>query len=274
MTGPEDTTDALGEFLRVVPFGEQIEARAPTAPARPKKAAVLVAQLIVDDIVDRGLGRGDPLMAEREMVERYGVSRGTLRESLRIIETYGLISIKTGPGGGAIVADGGSRALASVIALVLQVNRASFRSIVEAKVELEPLMARQAAERRDDNDLEVLRGSIERMKEAIDDDDAFAVQNDVFHAAVSWAAKNPVLYIVVASFGLIQERTAIRPDLQRRNREAIVSAHHGIYRAIRSGDAEIAEAAMKVHVRGFAEYAERAHGDVLDAPLRWDAVNP
>ena len=93
--------DSMGEFLRIVPTGEQVEARSPTAPARPKKAAVLVAQLIVDDIVDRGLGRGDPLMAEREMVERYGVSRGTLRESLRILETYGLISIKTGPGGGA-----------------------------------------------------------------------------------------------------------------------------------------------------------------------------
>jgi DNA-binding FadR family transcriptional regulator len=213
-------------------------------------------------------------MAEREMVERYGVSRGTLRESLRILETYGLISIKTGPGGGAIVADGGSRALASVIALVLQVNRASFRSIVEAKVEVEPLMARQAAERRDENDLDLLRGSVERMKESIDDDAAFGAQNDVFHAAVSWAAKNPVLYIVVASFGLIQESTSIRPDLQQRNREAIIAAHHGIYRAIREQEPEIAEAAMKVHVHGFADHAERAHGAVLDAPLRWDTVNP
>jgi GntR family transcriptional regulator, transcriptional repressor for pyruvate dehydrogenase complex len=265
--------DTLGEFRRIVPFGEELEAPAQPPAARPKKAAVLVAQLIVDDIVDRGLRRGDPLMAEREMVERYGVSRGTLRESLRILETYGLISIKTGPGGGAIVADAGSRALASVIALVLQVNRASFRSIVEAKIELEPLMARQAAERRDDHDLEVLRGSIDKMKAEIDDDEIFASQNDLFHAAVSWAAKNPVLYVVVASFGLIQESTPIRPDLQRRNREAIVEAHQGIYRAIRGKEADIAEAAMKVHVRGFVDHAERAHAEVLDAPLRWDTIS-
>jgi GntR family transcriptional repressor for pyruvate dehydrogenase complex len=269
--------DLIDQFLRVVPGGGGLGlsgARSSGALAKPKKAAVLVAQLIVDEIVERGLERGDPLMAEREMVERYEVSRGTLREALRILETYGLISIKTGPRGGTIVADAGSRALASVIALVLQVNRASFRSILEAKVELEPLMARQAAERRDDSDLEILHGSIAEMKTNIDDDDVFATQNQVFHAAVCWAAKNPVLYIVVAAFGWIQYGASIRPDTQRQNREAIITAHRGIYKAIRSRSPEIAEAAMKIHVREFADYATSVYGDILDAPLRWDTVVP
>lgn len=76
-----------------------------TASNKPKKTAILVAQRIVDEIVDQDLQPGAPLLPERVMLPRYGVARGTLRESLRILETYGLITIKTGPGGGPVVAD-------------------------------------------------------------------------------------------------------------------------------------------------------------------------
>jgi GntR family transcriptional repressor for pyruvate dehydrogenase complex len=240
---------------------------------RPKKTAILVAQRIVDEIVDEGLEPGAPLLPERVMLPRYEVARGTLRESLRILETYGLITIKTGPGGGPVVADAGSRPLASVIALVLQMSRTSFRSIVDARLQLEPLLAKEAAERRSEEDLAALRDSIEEMRAAIDDVGEFLDQNHVFHSAVAAASKNPVLFNMVASLNWIQDGTAVGIDYPGRTRNAIVSAHRRIYLALEAGDPQMAEAAMRIHIGEFADHAERNYAHVLDQPLRWDQVD-
>lgn len=249
------------------------QARRRQSSNKPKKTAILVAQQIVDEIVDRGLEPGAALLPERVMLPRYGVARGTLRESLRILETYGLITIKTGPGGGPVVADAGSRPLASVIALVLQMSRTSFRSIVDARLQLEPLLAKEAAERRGEEDLAALRDSIEEMRAAIDDVGEFLNQNHVFHSAVARAAKNPVLFNMVVSLNWIQDGTAVGIDYAAKTRNAIVSAHRRIYQAVEAGNPEMAEAAMRIHIGEFADHAKRHYTHVLDQPLRWDQVD-
>jgi DNA-binding FadR family transcriptional regulator len=243
------------------------------ASNKPKKTAILVAQRIVDEIVDQDLQPGAALLPERVMLPRYEVARGTLRESLRILETYGLITIKTGPGGGPVVADAGSRPLASVIALVLQMSRTSFRSIVDARLQLEPLLAKEAADRREESDLVALQASIDEMRAHIEDAGEFLHQNHIFHSAVAKAAKNPVLFNMVASLNWIQDGTALGIDYVPETRDAIVSAHRRIYLALEAGDAEMAEAAMRIHIGEFASYAERNYAHVLDQPLRWDQVD-
>lgn len=254
-------------------IGAGSQSRRRTISHKPKKTALLVAQRIVDEIVDQELQPGAALLPERVMLPRFGVARGTLRESLRILETYGLITIKTGPGGGPVVADAGSRPLASVIALVLQMSRTSFRSIVDARLRLEPLLAREAAERRDGEDLEALRESIDEMQASIDDNDEFLAENHVFHSAVAQAGKNPVLYNMVASLNWIIDGTALGIDYAPETRDSIVEAHKRIYQAVKAGNPDMAEAAMRVHIGEFAAYAERKYAHVLDQPLRWDQVD-
>jgi DNA-binding FadR family transcriptional regulator len=249
------------------------QSRRRSASNKPKKTAILVAQRIVDEIVDQNLQPGSALLPERVMLPRYGVARGTLRESLRILETYGLITIKTGPGGGPVVADAGSRPLASVIALVLQMSRTSFRSIVDARLQLEPLIAKEAAERRTEEDLVALRDSIDEMRSEIDDGGEFLESNHVFHSAVARAAKNPVLFNMVNSLNWIQDGTAVGIDYAAKTRNAILNAHRRIYLAIEAGDPEMAEAAMRIHIGEFADHAERYYAHVLEAPLRWDQVD-
>ena len=73
--------------------------------SRGEKVASRVARLIVREIVDSERRPGDALEAESQMLQRLGVSRGSLREGLRILETQGLIAIRPGPGGGPSVAD-------------------------------------------------------------------------------------------------------------------------------------------------------------------------
>src|SRR4051794_39628144 len=79
-----------------------VKAPVPWGP-RTEKVAAILARQIVRDIATRQLPPGSSLEPEGIMLERYGVSRASLREALRILETQGLITIKPGPGGGPIV---------------------------------------------------------------------------------------------------------------------------------------------------------------------------
>src|SRR3954468_22441547 len=126
---------------------------------RRQKTAMIIARRIVDDVRRGGYSVGDRLPAEKQMLEDYQVGRGTLRESLRFLELQGVISLKPGPGGGPTVEKPESSTLATTLLLMLQFENARFDTIVEARRGLEPLMARLAAERIDETDLQRLESS-------------------------------------------------------------------------------------------------------------------
>ncbi len=240
---------------------------------RPQKTAALLAQRIVGEITDDGLEQGAPLPPEKTMLEEYGVARGTLREALRFLEIQGVITIKTGPGGGPVVNRPGSRHLASIIAMMLQLEQASFRAVLEARVVLEPELARRAAARVTDEQAEQLHQSVVRMREQLDDEHAFVEENAFFHELIAEIAGNPVFTMVLASLTWICDGTPLGVQYPAASREAVVSEHHRIQRAIASRDADRAGAAMSVHMGDFAAYLEARYPKVLDAPLRWDQVD-
>lgn len=247
--------------------------RAEAPPSsRPPKTATILAQQIIDEIVDNDLEPGTPLLSEAEMVSRYNVARGTLREALRFLEMQGVVTMKTGPGGGPVVANPGSQPLASVIALLLQLSRTSYRSIVDARMELEPMLARKAAENRDEEHLEVLAQSIEDMTASMDDAKIFLAHNEVFHTTVARAAGNPVLFHLAASLAWIDDGTVVGITYSADTRKPIIKAHKQIYKAIEARDADLAEAAMRLHIGDFARHAESKFATVLNEPLRWDQV--
>ena len=241
---------------------------------RPQKTAMLLAQRIVSEISDKGLEPGNPLPPERDMLVEYGVARGTLREALRFLEIQGVITIKTGPGGGPIVSSPGSRHLASVIAMRLQLTHTSFRSVLEAREVLEPAMASQAAERISDDDLQALRDSTVRMGERIDDIDAFLTENETFHALIAKGAGNELFSLFIASLNWICDATPLGVEYPRKSREKVLQDHIDMYEAIAAHDARRASAAMAAHIGDFANYLKRKYPDVVDAALRWDQVDP
>src|SRR5215207_2530683 len=114
---------------------------------------MLVAQRIVRDVVRGGLRPGDLLEPERHMLEKYQTGRGTLREALRLLEFQGVIALKPGPRGGPVLLDPSASHLAGTLVLLLQLKQAPFRSIVEVRTALEPMISRLAAERMSDTSL-------------------------------------------------------------------------------------------------------------------------
>ncbi len=240
---------------------------------RPQKTAMLLAQRIVGEITDQGLAPGTLLPSEREMLDTYGIARGTLREALRFLEIQGVITIKTGPGGGPIISQPESRHLASVIAMRLQLTHTNFGSVLEARVVIEPVLARLAAERIDDAQLAELEASIERMKSQIDDVEAFLLENEVFHTVIARASGNEFFSLVIASLNWIVDATPLGVEYPIKSREKVQKDHREIYDAIADRDAKAAEDAMSSHIGDFARYLSKRYPDVVDAELRWDQVD-
>ena len=76
----------------------------PTPPQR-RSRPVRVADAIKDWVVEQGLKPGDRLPGETELIQRFAMSKGTIREALRLLQAQGLVETKTGPGGGLFVGE-------------------------------------------------------------------------------------------------------------------------------------------------------------------------
>jgi len=237
---------------------------------RPPKAAMLVAQRIVRDIIRGGLRPGAGLEPERTMLEKYETGRGTLREALRLLEFQGVLALKPGPGGGPILLDPDASHLAGTVVLLMQLKQAPFRTIVEVRTALEPMITGLAAERISAESLAVLEQTIDQMRENMDDQHAFLEADKRFHDTIAWSAGNPLFSYLVGSLLDIMDTTQIGVDYAMPRRKTITVAHERVVAAIRSGDRQAAEARMREHIDEYVRHAERTSPNVLDQVIQWD----
>jgi DNA-binding FadR family transcriptional regulator len=241
---------------------------------RPPKAAMLVAQRIVRDVVRGGLRPGDLLPPERTMLEKYETGRGTLREALRLLEFQGVIALKPGPRGGPVLLDPDASHLANTVVLLMQLKEAPFRTIVEVRSALEPMISSLAAERISDESLAELGGTIEQMRKNLGDQHLFLDANKRFHDIIAWSSGNALFGYIVDSLLGIMDGTIIGIDYPSPRRAAILKAHESIYEAISARDEKEAEARMRKHIDEYERYAQRKFPEVLDQVIQWDRSLP
>jgi GntR family transcriptional repressor for pyruvate dehydrogenase complex len=108
---------------------------------RGLKTSERVATALVSEIVNSQLQAGDRLPNEAAMVEQFQVGRGSLREALRILEVHGLISMRSGPGGGPVITAVDPRDVARTFSLYLHLRGAKVRELIEASLFMEPMIA-------------------------------------------------------------------------------------------------------------------------------------
>ncbi len=164
---------------------------------RPREKPQQVADELRALIVSGELSEGDSLGHEPDLVERFGVSRPSLREALRILEAEGLITVVRGVRGGVIVHSPDERMTARTAALLLQARNVSLADVFEARSLLEPIAARTIATARGRRAaVKELRVLIREEDDAIEDPARFAVANAVFHQRLVALAGNQTLNIV------------------------------------------------------------------------------
>jgi GntR family transcriptional regulator, transcriptional repressor for pyruvate dehydrogenase complex len=134
---------------------------------RAPKTAELIAAKIRGQIVRGELLPGMTLPTEGELMAELGVSRPTLREAYRILETESLISVRRGVGGGALVLAPDVTVGARYVGLLLQLDGATIADVYEARMALEPVCAGMMAARQDPADLARLGDCCEQVAELI-----------------------------------------------------------------------------------------------------------
>ena len=164
--------------------------------ARVPKTAELVAAELRRRIVRGDLGEGDNLPPESALIEEFGISRPTMREAFRILETEQLISVSRGSRGGARVHMPEVEVVARYAGLYLQARRTTVRDVHDARLLVEPPAARLLAARRPRHLIEELRDQISRIESQIDDAEAYSHHAADFHLRVIEGSGNETLTLL------------------------------------------------------------------------------
>jgi len=237
---------------------------------RSRKTSELVAREIVRDIVEQHLTPGEMLPSEQAMLERYRVGRPALREALRVLEVHGLLRMKPGPGGGPVVGTVTASAFGEMASLFFRLSGTTYRELIEARLELEPMAARLAAVRRNEAGLARLRDVLAAEEEAdVDDDVAYTRLATRFHAAIGGASGNRVVDLLGNGLLELYEERLRVPLTPRAQRRDVWAAHRAIVDAIAAGDGARAEALTRASLDVALHRLDELLPEVLDQVIDW-----
>lgn len=238
-------------------------------PRRKEKLANSIAESVLRDIRVQDLRTGDQLPKESEMLEQYGVGRGTLREAMRVLEMCGLISLKPGPRGGPVVESVNPEDFARMTSLFLQFANVTYRQVVEARLILEPVAARLAAERQKGS---AAADELVRLAESgssTKDDDAYLHVTADFHASMIALGDNGVVTLLCQSLAEIYRERVTGVLFPSSRQKGVHNVHVDIARAIAQGEAELAERLTVEHMEQYTDYIAKRHPALLDEVVRW-----
>jgi DNA-binding FadR family transcriptional regulator len=241
---------------------------------RVPKAAELVALDLCRQIIRGHLTAGEALPNETALMEAYDVSRSTLREALRILESEGLVSVKRGAHGGARVHLPDVGVAAKYTGRLLQVRNTTIADVFQARRVLEPAAARALAKGNDHLALKALRTQQELERLLLEDPVGFASAATAFHRLLVELAGNNTLAVFSGMIDQIVDRHhrdtfAGGPAEWREYAEEGSKHHRHVLDLIEGGDGDGAEALWRVHLDRAAERAMRVLGvetivDLLD----------
>jgi GntR family transcriptional regulator, transcriptional repressor for pyruvate dehydrogenase complex len=226
-----------------------------------------IADAVMSRIINSRLKPGDVLGTEADLVATYEVSRPTLRESLRMLEAQGVITLRPGPGGGVTVGRPTVDMLAHALSVFLYLQGVPFGAVLKAREVIEPALAYAAAVNGTEQEFEALDQSIERMRAAADQEE-FIQENRTFHQIIARASRNQVLESFWEAISLLAhgEQHAITYSFS--NRRHVVMAHEEIVMACRKRKPEVVAARMAAHVGELEHLVKRGRRSALAEPTR------
>lgn len=226
-----------------------------TALDRPKLSHSIVAK-IVDSLRDGQYEPGSPLPSERVLAEQFAVSRGSVREALRVLEYAGIVEIRVGSG--INFTDRAATTSAFMRAQAALVGDHSPLDILTARLAVEPACARLAASARRDDDLEALRTILAEQRRLTEVDADPSEPDSMFHIAIARATGNDVLEGMSGQL-LALMREGTWSEMKARTRADCAGArrfleeHEEILDAIVAGDADAAENALRRHLQAIEQ---------------------
>jgi DNA-binding FadR family transcriptional regulator len=225
-------------------------------PVRQARASGEIVSQIERAIFSGELRSGDRLESERELAERFKVSRITVRDALRVLEARGLVFVKVGASGGAFVTETNADQVSESISTMILLRRMTLSGVAEARTIVETATSALAAERADAAAIERIERSVERARAIVREQAPHTEASMDFHVAVADAAGNELLAATVGAYRdlLIQTLYDMR-DV--RSAKITQKAHEDILDAIKSHDPEAARSLMLAHLQDFEKRLRR-----------------
>lgn len=254
---------AVAESVRVVP---SLPVRPPLT-RRSEKVSESVAREIIRN--STGLPPGSTLPAESSMLEQYGVSRGSLREALRILEVQGLIVMKPGPGGGPVLRGPESAVLGKTQTLFFHLLGARYRDLIDGRREIEPILVALAARRADREALEPLRVFLEPKSPTKWSDPQYLREASGFHTTVTALCGNLVLSTLCHSLHDITLFRLRDAGFSDADRLGVLQDHAAIAKAVLDGNAKKAERLMREHMALYSNQVLAHHAGLMDEIIDW-----
>ena len=213
---------------------------------------------ILEDISSGRLRSGDRLPPETDLARAFGVSRPTVRESLKVLQAMNILESSTGPTGGTFVqqidGSGVAEYLKDSIALLLSVNEVTLAQLCEAREAIEISTAGMAAARHGEQDLVEIENTIE--SDELKDPDT-VVSDISFHKAIARASGNPMLSLYMSSIHMTIRTLAERYILPEA-KQVSQTQHIKIYEAIVDRDVSLARARMQEHLQFASDIYQKA----------------
>jgi len=247
------------------------------AGARPNvhvpKVAELVAAHLRQRIVTGELHDGDELPRESDLLEEFGVSRPSLREALRVLETEGLVRIRRGNVGGAVVARPDATSAAYHLSLTLRANEVTHDDLATARLAIEPICAALAATSPEREaiaaELAALIDESERCATTVE----FTESAHAFHRRLTERCGNTTVMLLAGTLESVwaaQETRAVEYELDGDDgteRRRSVAAHRKLVAAIAAGDGDRASRVMREHLaQAQAGLVEQLGSTVIEVP--------
>lgn len=220
-----------------------------TAPvSRPSRVPETIAANIRNQIAKGLLHPGNRLPAERVMAARLKTSRVSVREAYRSLQETGLIVIKRGAEGGAFVTDIRHAPSSRSLSLMLRLGRTSLEELTEARLLIEPPVARLAARRASLDDVEKLRAVVEAQTRQVKGPGKAWDPDLHFHRLLAQCSKNLPMVVMVNSLADLMVE-AIKPiAIQKTQRTKTLDFHWKLLDAITRRDQDAAHDIMRDHV--------------------------
>jgi GntR family transcriptional regulator, transcriptional repressor for pyruvate dehydrogenase complex len=243
-------------------------------PVRTPKAAVVIAQTLRRLIVDGHLKEGDFLPNETRLMDQYAVSRSTLREAVRLLESERLLEVRRGARTGARIRIPGPETVARPAGLLLQVSGATVADVMAARAGIEPVAVFLLAQNRTPRDLDELESILAENIPAARESGRLPTTIALFHLRLVKLSGNVTLSMIAAMLYEITERHSASPSTQRHkiaqsDYETLLSTYRVLIDLLRARDSGAAEAHWRRHMNAAIELmsnsqATRKVRDVID----------
>jgi GntR family transcriptional regulator, transcriptional repressor for pyruvate dehydrogenase complex len=229
-----------------------------TSEGQPERSSIanIVSRKLFEGISQGEFPVGSSLPSERELMNRYGVSRATVREALRVLRAQDLIQVRRGRNGGSFISSPSSQSVVRSLNQFINGQDFRFVDLVSARLAIEPAAAAQAAICRSVEKLDALRVCSEECESSLEDIDRFVDANLEWHLALAEASENPLFVAFLTSIASAIHSATAFEEFDIRTRMAVVKVHWQIYEAIYERDSDAARRRTMGHLGAYSDKLE------------------